>query len=184
LLCATALAIERAKRLVESGRDVVVLLDSITRLGRAYNLAARAGGRVLTGGIDSTALHPPKRLLTAGRNIEDGGSLTVVASALVEAGSVGDGVFFEEFKGTGNAELKLDRKLAERRVFPAIDIGQSGTRREELLLAPDELIAASAVRRALHTVEGGQGLEQLLDRLRKTRTNNEFLRRVTLARAA
>ena len=178
------LAIERAKRLVESGRDVVVLLDSITRLGRAYNLAARAGGRVLTGGIDSTALHPPKRLLTAGRNIEDGGSLTVVASALVEAGSVGDGVFFEEFKGTGNAELKLDRKLAERRVFPAIDIGQSGTRREELLLAPDELIAASAVRRALHTVEGGQGLEQLLDRLRKTRTNNEFLRRVTLARAA
>ena len=133
------LSIERAKRLVELGHDVVVLLDSITRLGRAYNLAAPASGRILSGGIDSTALYPPKRFLGAARNIENGGSLTIIATALVETGSTGDTVIFEEFKGTGNAELKLDRKIADKRVFPAIDIDPSSTRKEEILLAPDEL---------------------------------------------
>jgi transcription termination factor Rho len=130
------LAIERAKRLVELGHDVVVLLDSITRLGRAYNLAAPASGRILSGGIDSTALYPPKRFLGAARNIENGGSLTIIANALVETGSMMDTVIFEEFKGTGNAELKLDRKIADKRVFPAVDIDASGTRKEEILLAP------------------------------------------------
>ena len=133
------LSIERAKRLVEMGRDVVVLLDSITRLGRAYNLAAPASGRILSGGVDSTALFPPKRFLGAARNIENGGSLTIFASALVETGSAGDTVIFEEFKGTGNAELKLDRRLADKRIFPAIDVDQSSTRKEDLLLSPDEL---------------------------------------------
>jgi transcription termination factor Rho len=169
------LALERARRLVELGRDVVVLIDSITRLGRAYNLAARNSGRVLSGGIDSSALLPPKRLLTAGRNVEGGGSLTVIATALVEAGSLGDTVFFEEFKGTGNAELKLDRTMAERRIYPAIDIRQSGTRREELLLAPDELTVVRNLRRALSTLDSGPALEQLLDRLRATGGNAEFL---------
>jgi transcription termination factor Rho len=173
------LAVERAKRLVELGRDVVVLLDSLTRLGRAYNLAAKVSGRVLQGGIDSAALHPPKRLLTAGRKVEEGGSLTVVATALVEAGSAGDTVFFEEFKGTGNAELKLDRKLAERRLYPAVDVDQSGTRREDLLLTPEELVVVRGIRKALHAVDSAQGLEQLLDRLRATRTNREFLARIT-----
>jgi transcription termination factor Rho len=172
------LAIERAKRLVELGHDVVVLLDSITRLGRAYNLAARASGRILSGGVDSAALYPPKRFLGAARNIEDGGSLTIIGTSLVETGSAGDTVFFEEYKSTGNAELKLDRKSADKRVFPAIDINQSGTRKEELLLAPDELAIVHRVRRVLDALEPQQAIEQLLDQLRKTSSNAEFLMHV------
>jgi transcription termination factor Rho len=170
------LAIERAKRLVESGRDVVVLLDSITRLGRAYNLAAPGRGRTLSGGLDSTALYPPKRFLGAARNIENGGSLTILATALVETGSAMDTVIFEEFKSTGNAELKLDRSLAEARVFPAIDIPASGTRHDEALLGPAELHLTHQLRRALSGQEGRQGMQQLLGQLRTTATNNEFLR--------
>jgi transcription termination factor Rho len=169
------LAIERAKRLVEQGRDVVVLLDSLTRLGRAYNLAAPATGRILTGGIDSSALTPPKRFLGAARNIEGGGSLTVFASALVETGSAGDSLIFEEYKGTSNAELRLDRRTAERRVFPAVDIRQSGTRKEELLLTPGELAVTHAIRHSLSTRDNG--IDVLLDGLRKTQTNAEFLSR-------
>jgi transcription termination factor Rho len=169
------LAIERAKRLVELGRDVVVVLDSLTRLGRAYNLGAKVSGRTLSGGIDSTALYPPKRFLGAARNIENGGSLTIIASALVETGSVGDTLIFEEFKSTGNAELKLDRKTADKRVFPAIDIEASGTRREEILLAPDELAVVRKLRRALHALDGTQAIEQLVDQLRRTGSNTEFL---------
>ena len=172
------LSIERAKRLVEMGRDVVVLLDSITRLGRAYNLAAPASGRILSGGVDSTALFPPKRFLGAARNIENGGSLTIFASALVETGSAGDTVIFEEFKGTGNAELKLDRKLADKRIFPAIDVDQSSTRKEDLLLAPDELAIVVKLRRLLGALDTQQALELVLDRLRKTRSNVEFLMQV------
>ena len=172
------LAIERAKRLVEMGHDVVVLLDSITRLGRAYNLAAPASGRILSGGVDSTALYPPKRFLGAARNIEDGGSLTIFATALVETGSTMDTVIFEEFKGTGNAELKLDRKIADKRVFPAIDVDASGTRREELLLTPDELAVTVKLRRVLAALDTQQAIDLLLDRLRKTRTNVEFLMQV------
>jgi transcription termination factor Rho len=173
------LAIERAKRLVELGNDVVVLLDGITRLARAYNLSAPASGRILSGGIDSTALHPPKRFLGAARNIENGGSLTIIATALVETGSVMDGSFYEEFKGTGNAELKLDRKIADKRVFPAVDIGPSSTRKEELLLAPDELAIVHKLRRALHGQDPAHALEQLLDQLRRTTSNAEFLLRVS-----
>ncbi len=173
------LAIERAKRLVEHGRDVVVLLDSLTRLGRAYNLAAPATGRVLTGGIDSTALTPPKRFLGAGRNIEGGGSLTIFATALVETGSAGDSVIFEEFKGTSNAELRLDRRIAERRVFPAVDVRQSGTRKEELLLSPGEMAATRALRGALDTREPGQAIDIVLEGLRKTPTNTQFLTGLT-----
>jgi transcription termination factor Rho len=169
------LAIERAKRLVEHGRDVVVLLDSLTRLGRAYNLAAPATGRVMSGGIDSSALTPPKRFLGAGRNIEEGGSLTIFATALVETGSAGDGVIFEEFKGTSNAELRLDRRIAERRVFPAVDVRQSGTRKDELLLSPGELAATRALRRALDTREPAQAIDIVMDGLRKTQTNTDFL---------
>jgi transcription termination factor Rho len=172
------LAIERAKRLVEMGHDVVVLLDSITRLGRAYNLAAPASGRILSGGVDSTALYPPKRFLGAARNIEGGGSLTIFATALVETGSTGDSVIFEEFKGTGNAELKLDRKIADRRVFPAVDVTISGTRKEELLLSPDEMAVIIKLRRVLTALDPQQGIDLLLDRLRKTRTNIEFLMQV------
>jgi len=172
------LSIERAKRLVEMGRDVVVLLDSITRLGRAYNLAAPASGRILSGGVDSTALFPPKRFLGAARNIENGGSLTIFASALVETGSAGDTVIFEEFKGTGNAELKLDRRLADKRIFPAIDVDQSSTRKEDLLLAPDELAVTVKLRRVLAALDTQQALELVLDRLRKTRNNVEFLMQV------
>ena len=172
------LAIERAKRLVEMGRDVVVLLDSITRLGRAYNLAAPASGRILSGGVDSTALFPPKRFLGAARNIENGGSLTIFASALVETGSAGDTVIFEEFKGTGNAELKLDRRLADKRIFPAIDVDQSSTRKEDLLLSPDELAIVVKLRRVLAALDTQQALELVLDRLRKTRSNIEFLMQV------
>jgi transcription termination factor Rho len=172
------LSIERAKRLVEMGHDVVVLLDSITRLGRAYNNASPASGRILSGGIDSTALYPPKRFLGAARNIEHGGSLTIIATALVETGSTGDTVIFEEFKGTGNAELKLDRKIADKRVFPAIDIDPSGTRKEEILLAPDELAIVLKLRKVLHALDSQQALDLLLDRLKKTRTNIEFLMQI------
>jgi transcription termination factor Rho len=172
------LAIERAKRLVEMGHDVVVLLDSITRLGRAYNLAAPASGRILSGGVDSTALYPPKRFLGAARNIEGGGSLTVIATALVETGSAGDSVIFEEFKGTGNAELKLDRKIADKRTFPAVDVDSSGTRKEDLLLSPDELAVMHKLRRVLHALDSQQAIDLLLDRLRKSRTNIEFLMQV------
>jgi transcription termination factor Rho len=177
------LAIERAKRLVEMGHDVVVLLDSITRLGRAYNLAAPASGRILSGGVDSTALYPPKRFLGAARNIEDGGSLTIFATALVETGSTMDTVIFEEFKGTGNAELKLDRKIADKRIFPAIDINPSGTRKEELLLSPDELAIHHKLRRVLSGLEAQQAIDLVLDRLRKTRTNIEFLMQVSKSAA-
>jgi transcription termination factor Rho len=172
------LSIERAKRLVEMGHDVVVLLDSITRLGRAYNLAAPASGRILSGGVDSTALYPPKRFLGAARNIENGGSLTILATALVETGSAGDTVIFEEFKGTGNAELKLDRKIADKRIFPAVDVDQSSTRKEEILLSPDELAVTIKLRRVLHELESQQAINLLLDRLRKTRTNIEFLMQI------
>jgi transcription termination factor Rho len=172
------LAIERAKRLVELGHDVVVLLDSITRLGRAYNLAAPASGRILSGGIDSTALYPPKRFLGAARNIENGGSLTILATALVETGSMMDTVIFEEFKGTGNAELKLDRKIADKRVFPAIDVDPSSTRKEEILLAPDELAIVHKLRKVLHSLESQAALDLLLSKLKETRTNIEFLMQI------
>ena len=165
------LAIERAKRLVELGHDVVVLLDSITRLGRAYNNASPASGRILSGGVDSTALYPPKRFLGAARNIENGGSLTIIATALVETGSTGDTVIFEEFKGTGNAELKLDRKIADKRVFPAVDVDPSGTRKEELLLSPDEFAVVHKLRRVLSGLDSQQAIDLLMSQLRKTRTN-------------
>jgi transcription termination factor Rho len=151
-------------------------------LGRAYNNASPASGRILSGGIDSTALYPPKRFLGAARNIENGGSLTIIGTALVENGSVGDTVIFEEFKATGNAELRLDRRLAEKRVFPAIDIDASGTRKEEILLAPDELAIMLKLRRALHALDSQQALEQLLEQLRRTGSNAEFL--MHLARSA
>ncbi|MFX0538067.1 transcription termination factor Rho [Ornithinimicrobium sp. Y1847] len=172
------LAIERAKRLVELGGDVVVLLDSITRLGRAYNLAAPASGRILSGGVDSAALYPPKRFFGAARNIENGGSLTILATALVETGSKMDEVIFEEFKGTGNMELKLDRQLANRRIFPAVDVNASGTRREEILMGAEELKIMWKLRRVLSALDQQQAVELLLDRLRKTRNNYEFLTQV------
>src|SRR6266576_4328207 len=161
------LSIERAKRLVELGHDVVVLLDSITRLGRAYNNASPASGRILSGGIDSTALYPPKRFLGAARNIENGGSLTILATALVETGSMMDTVIFEEFKGTGNLELKLDRHLADKRIFPAIDIDPSGTRKEEILLGKEEAAIVRRLRKVLHALEPAQAVELLLDKLRR-----------------
>ncbi len=172
------LAIERAKRLVELGHDVVVLLDSMTRLGRAYNLSAPASGRILSGGVDSSALYPPKRFFGAARNIEDGGSLTILATALVETGSKMDEVIFEEFKGTGNMELKLDRKLADKRVFPAVDVDASGTRKEELLLGADELKIVWKLRRVLHALEQQQSIELLLNKLKETKSNTEFLLQV------
>ena len=176
---AAELAIERAKRLVEQGKDVVVLLDSITRLGRAYNNASPASGRILSGGVDSTALYPPKRFLGAARNIEDGGSLTIIATAMVETGSTGDTVIFEEFKGTGNAELKLDRKIAERRVFPAVDVNPSGTRKDELLLSPDEFAIVHKLRRVLSGLDSHQAIDLLMSQLRKTKNNYEFLVQVS-----
>ncbi len=166
------------KTMVQAGNDVVVLLDSITRLGRAYNNASPVSGRILAGGIDAAALYPPKRFLGAARNIEDGGSLTIIATAMVETGSTGDTVLFEEYKSTGNAELKLDRRTAEKRVFPAVDIEPSGTRKEELLLAPDELAVIRGLRKALQT-QGGAAIEQLLDGLRKTTSNAEFLLQIS-----
>ncbi|MGN7859841.1 transcription termination factor Rho [Microbacterium sp. 22303] len=169
------LAIERAKRLVELGRDVVVLLDSITRLGRAYNIAAPASGRVLTGGVDASALYPPKRFFGAARNIENGGSLTILATALVETGSKMDEVIFEEFKGTGNSELRLSRALADKRIFPAVDVNASSTRREEMLLSPDEVKITWKLRRALAGLDPQQALEVVLGKLKETDSNVEFL---------
>ena len=169
------LAIERAKRLVELGQDVVVLLDSLTRLSRAYNLAAPASGRILSGGVDASALYPPKKFFGAARNISEGGSLTIIASALVETGSKMDEVIFEEFKGTGNMELRLSRQLAERRIFPAIDLNASGTRREELLFKPEELRIMWRLRRVLGTLDQQQGLELVLDKLKETQSNAEFV---------
>jgi transcription termination factor Rho len=172
------LAIERAKRLVELGHDVVVLLDGITRLGRAYNLAAPASGRILSGGVDSAALYPPKKFFGAARNIENGGSLTILATALIESGSKMDEVIFEEFKGTGNMEIRLRRDFAEKRLFPAIDVVQSGTRREELIVSKEELAIIWKLRRLLSALEGQQALELLLERLKKTHSNVEFLMQV------
>jgi transcription termination factor rho len=169
------LAIERAKRLVEQGQDVVVLLDSITRLGRAYNNSSPASGRILSGGVDSNALYPPKRFLGAARNIENGGSLTIIATAMVETGSAGDTVIFEEFKGTGNAELKLDRKISERRVFPAVDVNPSGTRKDELLLGPDEARLMHKLRRILSALDNQQAIDLLIKQLKKTKNNAEFM---------
>ena len=178
------LSIERAKRLVEMGKDVVVLLDSMTRLGRAYNLAAPASGRILSGGVDSAALYPPKRFFGAARNIENGGSLTILATALVETGSKMDEVIFEEFKGTGNMELRLSRHLADKRIFPAVDVNASSTRREENLLSPDEVKIMWRLRRLLSGLEQQQGLELLTSKIRETQSNAEFLlqvQRTTLA---
>lgn len=172
------LAIERAKRLVEQGKDVVVLLDSITRLGRAYNNSSPASGRILSGGVDSNALYPPKRFLGAARNIEKGGSLTIIATAMVETGSTGDTVIFEEFKGTGNAELKLDRGISERRVFPAVDVNPSGTRKDELLLVPEEARIMTKLRRILSALDSHQAIDLLIKQLKKTRSNGEFLMQV------
>ena len=169
------LAIERAKRLVELGQDVVVLLDSITRLGRAYNLAAPASGRILSGGVDASALYPPKRFFGAARNVENGGSLTILATALVETGSKMDEVIFEEFKGTGNMELRLSRQLADKRIFPAVDVAASGTRREELLIDPAQLKIMWRLRRLFAGLEQQQAIELVLSKLKDTQSNAEFL---------
>jgi transcription termination factor Rho len=175
------LTIERAKRLVEYGKDVVILLDGITRLARAYNLATPASGKILSGGVDSSALYPPKRFLGAARNIEHGGSLTILATALVDTGSRMDEVIFEEFKATGNMEVRLDRKLSERRIFPALDVDASSTRKEELLLSEEELVVAWKLRRVLGALEPAQALELVVDKMRATKTNAEFLRQIQRA---
>jgi transcription termination factor Rho len=175
------LTIERAKRLVEYGKDVVILLDGITRLARAYNLATPASGKILSGGVDSSALYPPKRFLGAARNIENGGSLTILATALVDTGSRMDEVIFEEFKATGNMEVRLDRKLSERRIFPALDVDGSSTRKEELLLTDEELVVAWKLRRVLGALEPAQALELVVDKMRATKTNQEFLRQIQRA---
>jgi transcription termination factor Rho len=177
----TELVLERAKRLVESGQDVAILLDSITRLARAYNLAAPASGKILSGGVDSTALYPPKRFFGAARNIEEGGSLTIVASALVETGSRMDEVIFEEFKGTGNMELRLDRELSEKRIFPAINIEASGTRKEERLMPSEELALTWRLRRVLHALQGAAAIEMLIDKIRATKSNEQFLQEIAKA---
>jgi len=169
------LVLQRAKRLVEHGKDVLILLDSITRLARAYNLSIPASGRVLSGGVDSSALFPPKRFFGAARNIEDGGSLTILATALIETGSRMDDVIFEEFKGTGNMEINLDRTLADKRIFPAIDITRSGTRKEELLMEKDEASIVWKLRRLIHEKEPEVALEQLIDYIKNTKTNNDFM---------
>jgi len=169
------LVLERAKRMVEHNHDVVILLDSITRLARAYNLATPTSGRILSGGVDSTALYPPKRFFGAARNIEDGGSLTIMATALVETGSRMDEVIFEEFKGTGNMELHLDRKLADKRIFPAIEIDKSGTRKEELIMSPEEAQVVWKLRRVLHSLDPSAAIELLIDKIRNTKNNAEFL---------
>ncbi|MDP6357052.1 MAG: transcription termination factor Rho, partial [Planctomycetota bacterium] len=166
---------EKAKRLTECGRDVVILLDSITRLGRAYNTEAPHTGRILSGGIDASALQKPKRFFGAARNIEEGGSLTIIATALIETGSRMDEVIFEEFKGTGNMELVLDRRLAERRIFPAIDVNRSGTRKEELLLTPEELNRIWVLRKVLNEMNPLEAMELLIERMRKANSNAEFL---------
>jgi transcription termination factor Rho len=172
------LAVERAKRLVELGEDVVVLLDSITRLGRAYNLAAPASSRILAGGVATTALQPPRKFLGAARNTEEGGSLTILSTALVDTGSRMDDVFFEEFKGTGNMELRLRRDLAEKRIFPAIDVVPSSTRRDDLLMSAEERDAVVKLRRVLASLDAQQALELLLDKTRETSSNAEFLRQI------
>ncbi len=177
------LVLERVKRLVEEGEDVVVLLDGITRLSRAYNLAAPASGRILSGGVDSAALYPPKKFFGAARNIEHGGSLTILATALIETGSRMDEVIFEEFKGTGNMELRLDRKLANKRIYPAINIEDSGTRKEELLMEPAEAQRVWQVRSILNALDSGQKLELLITKLKETRTNSEFLRELQRVRS-
>jgi transcription termination factor Rho len=176
------LAIERAKRLVEMGRDVVVLLDSITRLARAYNLAAPANSRTLAGGVAASALQPPRQFLGAARNVEDGGSLTILSTALIDTGSRMDDLLFEEFKGTGNMELRLRRELAEKRIFPAIDPIPSGTRHDELLMLPDEYQAVGKLRRALGALDSQQALELLIDKTRDTGSNPEFLSQIQRAR--
>ena len=175
------LAIERAKRLVEMGTDVVIVLDGITRLARAYNLSAPTSGRIMSGGVDSTALYPPKKFFGAARNIEEGGSLTIIATALIETGSRMDEVIFEEFKGTGNMELRLDRRLAERRIYPSIDIEGSSTRHEELLFDRQELQQVWKLRRVLNALEEGKGLELLIDKIRTTPTNDQFLSEIAKA---
>lgn len=169
------MVLERAKRLVEAGEDVLILLDSITRLARAYNLSVPTSGRILSGGVDSTALYPPKRFFGAARNIENGGSLTIIATALIDTGSKMDEVIYEEFKGTGNMEIHLDRRLSDKRIFPAIDIERSGTRKEELLFTPEELQMIWTLRRALAQFESTQATELLIDKIKKTRNNYEFL---------
>jgi len=169
------LALDRAKRIVEQGRDVVILMDSITRLARAYNIVAPPSGRTLSGGFDPVAIYPPKRFFGAARNFEKGGSLTIIATALVETGSRMDEVIFEEFKGTGNMELKLDRKLAQKRIYPSIDVLQSGTRNDDRLLSPDVLAQTWRVRRMLDTFKEGEATEILIERLKKTKDNGEFL---------
>ncbi len=175
------LTIERAKRLVELGHDVVIILDGITRLARAYNLSAPASGRILSGGVDSTALYPPKKFFGAARNIEEGGSLTIVATALIETGSRMDEVIFEEFKGTGNMELRLDRRLSERRIYPSIDVEGSSTRHEELLFDRNQLQQVWKLRRVLNALEDGKGLELLIDKIRTTKSNDEFLSEIAKA---
>ena len=172
------MVIERAKRLVESGEDVMILLDSITRLARAYNLTVTPSGRTLSGGLDPAALHMPKRFFGAARNMREGGSLTILATALVDTGSRMDDVVFEEFKGTGNMELVLDRSLSEKRIFPAIDISKSSTRREDLLLNAEEQECVIKVRRALGGMRSDQAMEQVLDMFRRTRDNREFIEMV------
>ena len=172
------LAIEKAKRLVEAGEDVVIILDGITRLARAYNLSAPTSGRIMSGGVDSTALYPPKKFFGAARNIEEGGSLTIIATALIETGSRMDEVIFEEFKGTGNMELRLDRRLSERRIYPSIDVEASSTRHEELLFDRNQLQQVWKLRRVLNALEEGKGLELLIDKIRTTQTNAEFLREI------
>jgi transcription termination factor Rho len=179
----TELVLERAKRLAEQGQDVAIILDSLTRLARAYNLAMPASGKILTGGIDASALYPPRRFFGAARNIEEGGSVTIIASALVETGSRMDDGIFEEFKGTGNMELRLDRSLSEKRLFPAINVDASGTRKEELLLPPEELALVIKLRRVLHALEPGAALELLIDKLRATKSNEQFLKEIAKAPA-
>jgi transcription termination factor Rho len=177
----TELVLERAKRLAEMGKDVAILLDSITRLARAYNLAAPASGKILSGGIDSTALYPPRRFFGAARNIEEGGSLTIIASTLVETGSRMDDGIFEEFKGTGNWEIRLDRALSEKRIFPAINVEASGTRKEELLMPNEELALTWRLRRVLHALEPAASLELLIDKIRATKSNEQFLKEISKA---
>jgi transcription termination factor Rho len=177
----TELVLERAKRLVEAGQDVAILLDSITRLARAYNLSAPASGKILSGGIDSTALYPPRRFFGAARNIEEGGSLTIIASTLVETGSRMDDQIFEEFKGTGNMELRLDRVLAEKRIYPAINIEASGTRKEERLMPSEELALTWRLRRVLHALDSNAAVEMLIDKIRSTKSNEQFLKEIAKA---
>jgi len=180
----TELVLDRCKRLVELGTDVVVLLDSITRLARAYNLGAPASGKILSGGVDAGALYPPKKFFGAARNIENGGSLTILATALVDTGSAMDNVIFEEFKGTGNAELHLDRKLANKRVFPAINIEMSSTRREEFLMDPAEAVLVWKLRTVLHQLDSNAAIELLLSKLKETKTNAQFLNAIGKNQAA